>query len=284
MSEEQEEIENPHNTEKDLEIPEQRELCLNCGFYAPSEDSEPTTCKACPGPGVRGSKWMPKNLPHFEVASDEGYTEQELRRMKENRVMALSTQPVLSRFAGSLTGMGGGTIRGCSPHPSEMQSGESFDNDCTLKLKRLTIDERPSVKELCDQAAEETRYGVVYFDPKGGNDGLGDIDWSFCKNVMLRDAEIVACDWDRITGEDRHEIYSVGVAQWIDYDVELTSAEVGEALKWSNIKIRERDLLIDAIKQALKTQGLINLHPAEHPREDPNEILRAALQVVGFNI
>jgi hypothetical protein len=95
-------------------------------------------------------------------------------------------------------------------------------------------------KDGCPVCSREQRYGVVYFDPKGGTDGDGCFDWAFCKNVTLQEAESIALSWDRITGEDRHRIYSVGVAPW-HTNGELTTKDMAAALAWAENLLRWRD-------------------------------------------
>ena len=81
--------------------------------------------------------------------------------------------------------------------------------------------------------ADPQRYGVVFFDPKGGSDNKGCFDWAFCKNVTLEEAESIALNWDRVTGEDNHHVFAVGVAPWRSYDIELEAQDLVAALMWS---------------------------------------------------
>jgi hypothetical protein len=83
------------------------------------------------------------------------------------------------------------------------------------------------------------RYGVVYFDPKGGSDGKGCFDWAFCKDVPLAEAEDIVLNWQRVCGfgETLRPVYAVGVAPWRGYDVELETQDLAAALSWNRLWI-----------------------------------------------
>jgi hypothetical protein len=126
--------------------------------------------------------------------------------------------------------------------------------------------------------SNEERFGVVMFDPKGGSEGTGSFDWAFCKNVPEAEAEKIAETWDRITGEDNHRVYALGVAPWRGYDVELDAQDVACALAWAEAR-RPDYVWADSIRRGLSASVALGA-AATRQRNAAETLLRQALSAL----